>query len=104
VFYIDSACNQFGSQEPGTDDDIVTFCKTKYDVHFPILEKVEVNGDNVHPLYQWLKEQKSQLLMSRIKWNFEKFLIDKNGNVRERYSSVASPEGLEEEIEKLLKE
>eukprot|EP01004_Peranema_trichophorum_P009247 NODE_7993_length_721_cov_42.647157_g7377_i0.p1 GENE.NODE_7993_length_721_cov_42.647157_g7377_i0~~NODE_7993_length_721_cov_42.647157_g7377_i0.p1 ORF type:complete len:159 (+),score=33.43 NODE_7993_length_721_cov_42.647157_g7377_i0:57-533(+) len=95
-------CNQFGGQEPGTEEEIVSFCSRTYNVTFPIMSKVEVNGDNTHPVYQFLKEQKSSLGMSRIKWNFEKFLVDKSGNVVDRYTSVSTPEGLASDIEKLL--
>lgn len=65
-----TACNQFGGQEPGSADEIATFCSRTYNVTFPIMEKVEVNGDAAAPLYQWLKSQKKQLMMERIKWNF----------------------------------
>lgn len=98
-------CNQFGNQEPGTDEDIAQFCKTKYGVSFPIMAKIDVNGHNVDPVYQFLKKQKSGLFgLSRIKWNFEKFLINKHGQVVQRYSSMTKPHSLESEIEKLLGE
>ncbi|KAG5519700.1 hypothetical protein PMAC_001856 [Pneumocystis sp. 'macacae'] len=74
-------CNQFGSQEPGTYEEIIQFCSKEYNVTFPIMDKIDVNGPNSHPLYLFLKKQKSGCLgFSRIKWNFEKFLIDKHGN------------------------
>ncbi|KAJ3050903.1 glutathione peroxidase gpx1 [Rhizophlyctis rosea] len=96
-------CNQFGGQEPGTAEEAASACQLNFGVNFPILEKVEVNGDNVHPLYQFLKAQKSGLLgLTRIKWNFEKFLLDRQGNVVERYGSITTPDALEGPIEKLL--
>lgn len=98
-------CNQFGNQEPGSDEQIAQFCKTKYGVSFPIMKKIDVNGNNVDPVYEYLKSEKSGLLgLSRIKWNFEKFLINKHGKVVHRYSSMTKPHSLEAEIEKLLDE
>lgn len=98
-------CNQFGNQEPGSDEEIAQFCKTKYGVSFPILKKIDVNGNNVDPVYDFLKNEKSGMLgLNRIKWNFEKFLIDKHGKVVERYSSLTKPHTLEPEIERLIKE
>lgn len=97
-------CNQFAGQEPGSAEEIATFCSTKYNVTFPILKKIEVNGDKADPVYKFLKSQKSGLLgLTRIKWNFEKFLINKEGKVVERYGSVTSPNSIKPEIEKLLK-
>lgn len=97
-------CNQFGKQEPGTDEEIGQFCQLNYGVTFPVLQKVEVNGDKASPVYKYLKEQKAGLLgLTRIKWNFEKFLIDKNGNVVERFSSLTKPSSLASAIEPLLK-
>jgi glutathione peroxidase len=99
-------CNQFGGQEPGTAADIGAFCREKYDVSFPTFEKIEVNGAGTHPLYQFLKKSKPGLLglvgASGIKWNFTKFLIDRKGNVVERYGPSTAPESLEAAIEKLL--
>merc|ERR1711941_77758 len=96
-------CNQFGSQEPGSDAEIQEFCQKNYGVSFPIMKKIHVNGDDVHPVYAFLKNSKSGLLgLTRIKWNFEKFLVDKEGVVEERYSSLTKPESLEPTIEKLL--
>lgn len=98
-------CNQFGSQEPGTDSEIASFCKLNYGVTFPVLKKIDVNGKNVDPVYEYLKGEKSGMMgLTRIKWNFEKFLIDKHGKVVERYSSLTKPHSLESEIEKLLKQ
>ena len=97
-------CNQFAGQEPGTNEDIVTFCKLTYGVSFPMMDKIDVNGDNESPVYKYLKSQKSGLLgLKRIKWNFEKFIINKEGKVVSRYASTTSPESLEKEIETLLK-
>jgi peroxiredoxin len=96
-------CNQFGGQEPGAEAEIVQFCSLNFGVSFPIMEKVDVNGDGAHPLWEWLKSEKSQLGMSRIKWNFEKFLVDKEGWVHDRYASTTTPSGLEKPIEELLK-
>ncbi|QLG71128.1 hypothetical protein HG535_0B01660 [Zygotorulaspora mrakii] len=98
-------CNQFGSQEPGSDQEIASFCKLNYGVTFPVLKKIDVNGKSEEPVYEFLKKEKSGLLgLSRIKWNFEKFLIDKQGNVVERYSSLTKPQSLESEVQRLLKE
>ncbi|KAI9140747.1 thioredoxin-like protein [Paraphysoderma sedebokerense] len=95
-------CNQFGGQEPGKEEEIVSFCSLNYGVSFPVMEKVDVNGDSTHPVYDYLKSQKKQLMMARIKWNFEKFLIDRNGQVVERFASTASPESMEKKIVELL--
>lgn len=97
-------CNQFGSQEPGSADEIATFCSVNYGVTFPVLKKIDVNGSNESPVYKFLKSQKLGLLgMNRIKWNFEKFLIDKNGKVVERYSSLTKPSSIATKIDELLK-
>lgn len=96
-------CNQFGSQEPGSAEEIAEFCSLNFGVSFPLMAKIEVNGDHTDEVYKWLKKQKSGLLgLTRIKWNFEKFLIDKKGNVVERYSSLATPESIEDDLKKLL--
>ncbi|CAI2170038.1 19861_t:CDS:2 [Funneliformis geosporum] len=92
-------CNQFGSQEPGTEGEIVQFCSTKYNVTFPLFAKIDVNGANASSVYEYLKSQQS----GDIKWNFEKFLIDKNGNVVKRFPSNVKPEDLEKEVNPLLK-
>lgn len=98
-------CNQFARQEPGTDSEILSFCKLTYGVSFPIAQKCDVNGDNTHEVYRFLKSEKAGLLgLTRIKWNFEKFLVDKNGHVRYRHASTTQPESLEKEIETLLAE
>jgi glutathione peroxidase len=96
-------CNQFGSQEPGTNKEIMDFCTSTYGVTFPMFDKINVNGDDAHPLYKYLTEKVTGLLGTKsIKWNFTKFLIDKNGIPIDRYGSMASPEGISEDIEKLL--
>jgi glutathione peroxidase len=95
-------CNQFGSQEPGDAKQIEQFCATNYAVSFPLFAKIEVNGGGTHPLYQYLKSEKSGLLGSSIKWNFTKFLVDRSGKVVARHAPTASPEGLTKEIEALL--
>ncbi|KAH7106334.1 glutathione peroxidase [Auriculariales sp. MPI-PUGE-AT-0066] len=96
-------CNQFGAQEPGTEEEIATFCDVNYKISFPLTRKIEVNGDGAHPIYQWLKKQKPGVEgQEDIKWNFEKFLIAKDGTVSARYSPVVAPDALEVEIERLL--
>ena len=98
-------CNQFREQEPGTEQEIQNFCKTNYDITFPLFEKIDVNGDNTHPLYKFLKSEATGFMWTEgIKWNFTKFLIDKKGNVITRYGSSTKPKEIEEEIIKLLKE
>jgi glutathione peroxidase len=95
-------CNQFGSQEPGDAKQIEQFCASNYAISFPMFAKIDVNGDNAHPLYQYLKNQKSGLLGSSIKWNFTKFLVDRSGKVVARHAPTASPEGMTKQIEALL--
>ena len=96
-------CNQFGAQEPGDEEEIRTFCSLNYDVSFPLAKKVDVNGSEADPLWQHLKQQQSGLLGSRgIKWNFTKFLVDKDGKVVGRYAPTVTPESLEKDIERLL--
>ncbi|SDI09116.1 glutathione peroxidase [Alteribacillus persepolensis] len=116
-------CDQFGGQEPGTNEEIRSFCSKNYNVTFPLFEKIEVNGEGAHPLYQYLREQASEdtnldkksrlynhlqknvpelLEGSLIRWNFTKFLVDKKGNVVKRYSPTVEPEELEEDIKILL--
>ena len=96
-------CNQFGAQEPGNAEEIASFCKLTYDVTFPLMAKVDVNGDGAAPLYQWMKDQAPGLMGSRsVKWNFTKFLIDRDGKVVRRYAPTDKPEGIEKDIEKLL--
>jgi glutathione peroxidase len=95
-------CNQFGSQEPGDAKQIEQFCTTNYAITFPMFAKIDVNGNGAHPLYQYLKNAKSGLLGSSIKWNFTKFLVDRSGQVVARHAPTAKPEGLTKEIEALL--
>ena len=116
-------CNQFGGQEPGTDEEISSFCSLNYQVEFPLFQKIEVNGDHAHPLYQYLRQQAPEeekldengtlykhlsanvpelLEGSTIKWNFTKFLIDQDGNVVRRFSPTTTPEEIEGDIERLL--
>ena len=95
-------CNQFGGQEPGDARQIEQFCSTNYAVSFPMFAKIDVNGGNAHPLYQYLKKAKAGLLGSSIKWNFTKFLIDRSGKVVARHAPTTKPEGLTKEIEALL--
>ncbi|KAE9966803.1 hypothetical protein BLS_006802 [Venturia inaequalis] len=97
-------CNQFGGQDPGSNDEIQEFCKVNYGVSFPVLGKVDVNGDTADPLYQWMKNEKAGLLgLTRIKWNFEKFLIGRDGKVVNRWASTTKPEALKKDIEAALK-
>jgi glutathione peroxidase len=96
-------CNQFGAQEPGNEEEIKSFCDLNYGVTFPMFQKIDVNGEKAHPLYQFLKsEGKGILGTEAIKWNFTKFLIDKKGEVVDRYAPTATPESLEKEIEKVI--
>jgi glutathione peroxidase len=96
-------CNQFAEQEPGTSADIAQFCSLTYDVTFPMFERIDVNGDTAHPLYQWLKSAAPGLLGSEsIKWNFTKFLLDRDGAVANRYAPTTEPADLAKDIEKLL--
>jgi glutathione peroxidase len=96
-------CNQFGHQEPGTEEEIEQFCQVNYGVTFPMFAKVDVNGENAHPLFQYLKEKAPGVLGTKaIKWNFTKFLVDRNGNVVARFASQTRPSELKSEIEKLL--
>jgi glutathione peroxidase len=96
-------CDQFGHQEPGDENEIKQFCSLNYEVSFPMFAKVEVNGDNAHPLYKHLKKEKPGVLGTEgIKWNFTKFLIDKSGNVVRRYAPTDKPESIEKDVEALL--
>ncbi|ROT39263.1 glutathione peroxidase [Sodiomyces alkalinus F11] len=89
-------CNQFGAQEPGSDEEIQQFCQLNYGVSFPIMHKVDVNGDAAHPLFEWLKEEKPGIMgLRRVKWNFEKFLVARDGKVKGRWASTTKPESLE---------
>jgi glutathione peroxidase len=115
-------CNQFGGQEPGTDEEISSFCSLNYQVEFPLFQKIEVNGENAHPLYKYLREQAPEeeidtnsalykylhenapelLKGSTIKWNFTKFLINQEGKVVKRYSPTTTPDEIEKDIKALL--
>jgi len=96
-------CNQFGSQEPGSNEEIATFCSTTYDVTFPMFAKVDVNGANADPLFSHLKGEKPGLLGTEsIKWNFTKFLVDREGQVVSRFGPGDTPESIEKKIEALL--
>jgi len=95
-------CNQFGSQEPGDARQIEQFCESNYHVSFPMFEKIDVNGEQAHPLYKFLKSERSGLLGSSIKWNFTKFLVDRSGRVVARHAPTTKPESLTKEIEALL--
>ena len=96
-------CNQFGAQEPGTDTEIATFCERNFGVTFPLFSKVEVNGTGTHPLFALLKKEAPGLLGSEgIKWNFTKFLVDREGHVVDRFAPKTEPKELAKDIEKLL--
>ncbi len=95
-------CNQFGQQEPGNDAEIQQFCQLNYGLTFPVMAKIDVNGENAHPLYRYLCSQKTSVRGSDIQWNFTKFLIDQNGNVVKRYESNVNPQEIGGEIETLL--
>jgi glutathione peroxidase len=95
-------CDQFGHQEPGTEDEIATFCESSFGVTFPMFAKVDVNGGDAHPLYRWLKDEKRGLLGGAIKWNFTKFLVDREGHVVDRFAPQKEPAELSGDIEKLL--
>ncbi|XP_062227191.1 probable phospholipid hydroperoxide glutathione peroxidase [Phragmites australis] len=95
-------CNQFGGQEPGSNDQIAEFACTRFKAKYPIFGKVDVNGSNAAPLYKFLKSEKGGLFGERIKWNFTKFLVDKDGHVVRRYAPTSSPLNIENDIEKLL--
>ncbi|KAG2416104.1 hypothetical protein HFD88_007296 [Aspergillus terreus] len=92
-------CNQFGNQDPGTDDEIQTFCQVNYGVSFPVLRKVDVNGPNADPLWSWMKQKQPGIFgLERIKWNFEKFLITADGQVAGRWWSMVKPQSLHDTI------
>jgi|TARA_R100000049_G_C1955426_1_gene109021 glutathione peroxidase len=96
-------CNQFGGQEPGNASEIAEFCKVNFGLTFPLMEKVDVNGDDASPLFDWMKAEKPGLMGSKaIKWNFTKFLIDREGNVVKRYAPTDAPKSIAKDIEKLL--
>ena len=96
-------CNQFGQQEPGTADQIQSFCEMNFGVSFPLFQKIDVNGSNAHPLYQYLTKAVPGIFGTQgIKWNFTKFLVDRNGNVVKRYPPTTKPEDIAKDIQPLL--
>ncbi len=97
-------CNQFAAQDPGSDSEIEGFCQLNYGVTFQIMKKIDVNGDDAHPIFKYLKSQAKGVLGSRIKWNFTKFLISRNGETIKRFAPTTKPEKLEEDIEEMLAE
>ncbi|MCM3090454.1 MULTISPECIES: glutathione peroxidase [unclassified Cytobacillus] len=95
-------CDQFNNQEFDNIEETTEFCQLNYGVSFPVFAKIDVNGDNTDPLFAYLKEQKKGLLSKNIKWNFTKFLVDRNGQVVERYAPTTEPERIEDDLKKLL--
>lgn len=95
-------CNQFGNQEKGSNEEVCSILQTKYKASYLITEKIEVNGENTHPVYQFLKQEIKGFISNNIKWNFTKFLVDSNGQVVERFAPTTSIQKVEEQIEKLL--
>lgn len=95
-------CNQFGNQEKGSNEEVCSILQTKYKASYLITEKIEVNGENTHPVYQFLKQEIKGFMSNNIKWNFTKFLVDSKGNVVERFAPTTSIQKVEEQIEKLL--
>jgi len=95
-------CNQFGNQEPGSNEEIAEFACTRFKAEYPIFDKVDVNGDNAAPIYKYLKTSKGGLFGHSIKWNFSKFLVDKDGNVVDRYAPTTAPLSIEKDVKKLL--
>lgn len=97
-------CNQFGNQDPGNDDEIQNFCQVNYGVSFPVLGKTDVNGPNANPLWEWMKKEKPGIMgLQRVKWNFEKFLIGRDGHVKQRWASTTAPDKLKSAIEAELR-
>jgi glutathione peroxidase len=95
-------CDQFGNQEPGSEDEIASFCEKNFGVQFPLFAKVDVNGGQAHPLFTWLRKEKKGLLGGKIKWNFTKFLIGRDGRVLERFAPTTTPDQLTGKIEAAL--
>ena len=95
---LDFPCNQFGEQAPGTEEEIEDFCQSRYSVTFKMFKKINVNGENEEPLFAYLKEQKKGIMGNKIKWNFTKFLVDRNGNVVERFAPTVVPEKIDEKV------
>jgi glutathione peroxidase len=96
-------CDQFGHQEPGSDAEIRSFCERNYSVTFPLFSKIQVNGEGAHPLYKYLKAEAGGLLTDAIKWNFTKFLVDREGKVLDRFAPMTSPKAIEKDIARTLK-
>ncbi len=99
---LDFPCNQFGNQAPGSDEEIFDFCNSRYGITFLQFAKVDVNGENEEPLFGFLKSQKGGIMGNKIKWNFTKFLVDRDGNVIERFAPTTEPAAIDAEIAKLL--
>jgi len=97
-------CDQFGHQEPGDEEEIATFCERNFGVTFPLFSKIDVNGPDAHPLYQWLRSEQGGMIGDKIRWNFTKFLVDTDGNVVSRYGSTTTPDQIAGDIEALLPE
>ena len=97
-------CDQFGHQEPGDEEEIATFCERNFGVTFPLFAKVDVNGPDAHPLYQWLRSEQGGMIGDKIRWNFTKFLVDPDGKVVNRYGSTTTPDQIADDIEALLPE
>jgi len=95
-------CNQFGKQEPGSNAEVQEFCQMNYGLSFPVMGKIDVNGPNRHPLYAYLTQQAGGIITDGIKWNFTKFLVDREGNVVKRFGSISKPADIAKDIEKLL--
>lgn len=99
---LDFPCNQFGNQAPGTEEEIGSFCQSRYEITFKLFKKIDVNGANAEPLFTYLKSQQGGILGNNIKWNFTKFLVDREGNVVERFAPTVTPEKIDEKVAKLL--
>lgn len=99
---LDFPCNQFGGQAPGTNEELVSFCEMKYKTTFKTFGKIDVNGDNADPLFKYLKENSKGFITEAIKWNFTKFLVDRTGNVVNRYAPITNPSKIEDDIKELL--
>ena len=99
---LDFPCNQFGNQAPGTEEEIGSFCQSRYGITFKQFKKIEVNGQNEEPLYTYLKSQQGGVMGSKIKWNFTKFLVDREGNVVDRFAPTVTPEKIDGSVAKLL--
>lgn len=99
---LDFPCNQFGNQAPGTEEEIASFCNARFGITFKQFAKIEVNGENEAPLYTYLKKEQGGLMGSKVKWNFTKFLVDKNGKVVKRFAPTVKPEKIDKHIKELL--